>query len=171
MNQTLIVPDWLIAQEQEAKEIDRLLSSQWFLVRISGNGEVWRCSRCGCKHDFLTRFCVSRPWNGLTRGLWAYYKTVGAHGVEPFLPPAERARIANLGRMFGSLATAPDAATGHAQMARMLSTGERDVNIGAQALGVLEPITEAEARRFATLINARANHTVIRIPTSVAAGR
>lgn len=173
MNQTLVLPDWMLS-EQQACEVDRLLASEWFLVRIAGNGEVWRCGRCSCKHDYLSYFCVSRPWNGLTRGLYAYWKTVGTHGVASYLPPAEQARISRLSGFFGAM---PDLATSHPQMARALSTGERDINLSAQALGVLEPITPEEARRFATLINARANRTVIRLdprplpPLTVLPGR
>ncbi len=152
-----------IMTASEAVEMDRILASEWFLVKISGNGDVWRCNRCGCKHGHLTSFCVPIPWSGLTQGLYMYWKTVGLHGAEQYLPPEEQARHQRLSRHFGPLGKLPDLATSHPMMARSMGVSEGSTAIGAEAVGILEPITIADARKLGALINARAGRTVIHI--------
>jgi hypothetical protein len=141
-----------ILSPEQAKERDRILAGRFFLVRIAGNGDVWRCKRCRAKHTYLTLNCIEQPFSGLTRGLYAYLKTVGATGAEAFLNPTQRARLAAAARLLGSQ---PDLATSHPLTARSLHVAERDADVGCIALGVLEPITATKARQLAAAINSR----------------
>lgn len=155
---------WFLPSAETMAEQERLLAGRFFLVKIAGNGEVWRCRRCGGKHRYLTLMCVEQPFSGLTRGLYAYYRTVGVHGAMNYLTPAERSRYAELARMFGPLDT-PDLATSHPLMARSMGTGERDADLGAlsftatepssTALGLVERISRDKAARLAARINSR----------------
>lgn len=160
---TIARPDWMPTPEEEA-ERERILASQFYLVKIGGNGDVWRCRNCGGKHRYLTLRCIEQPWSGLTHGLYAYYKTVGAYGVESFMQPKEKARYDRLGAMFGETAALPDLASAHPQTVRAtIQRTEQDADIGAysfvarelsaHALGVLEPITRDVARRLVRRIN------------------
>lgn len=164
MTSPIVLPHWMMTREQE-KEQRKILAGRFFLVKIAGNGDVWRCRRCRGKHRFLTLGCIEQPFSGLTRGLYAYYRTVGMHGAESYLSPAERARYAALGRMFGPMAGVPDVATSHPLMARQIGTAERDADLGAltftatepssAALGLVEPISREKAARLVARINTR----------------
>src|SRR4051794_33358649 len=92
---------WFYPSAETRREQDRLLAARYFLVKIAGNGDVWRCRRCKAKHDYLTLMCVPQPFNGLSRGLFAYWKTVGAFGAERHLAPKEQSRLREMDRMFG----------------------------------------------------------------------
>lgn len=161
----LVLP-WFIPSAATVREQERILRGRFFLVKIAGNGEVWRCRRCGGKHRYLTLMCVEQPFSGLTRGLFAYWKTVGAHKAQAYLTPAERARYAELERMFGPAARGlPDFAAAHPQTARGVGTAERDADMGAislvatdpsaTALGMVEVISRDKAARLVERINAR----------------
>lgn len=159
----LVLPWWIPSPEQEA-ERRRILASRFFLVKIGGNGDVWRCRNCKGKHRYLTLMCVEQPFSGLTRGLYAYYRTVGIHGAESYLSQAEQRRYKRLKEAFGPL-NAPDVASSHPQMARSIGTAERDADVGAftfvatvpssTALGLVEPIDRDKAARLARRINMR----------------
>jgi hypothetical protein len=156
---------WFYPDAETEAERDRILRSRFFLVRIGGNGDVWRCRRCHGRHPYLTLMCVPQPFSGLGRGLYAYWKTVGAAAALTDLTPSERARLADLDRAFGPGAGLADLATSHPETARAVGTAERDADLGAYsfvasvqsstALGVVEPITRAEAARFVRRINLR----------------
>lgn len=156
---------WFYPDAETEAERERILRSRFFLVRIGGNGDVWRCRRCQGRHDYLTLMCVPQPFSGLGRGLYAYWKTVGAAGRLDDLRPSDRARLADLDRAFGPAAGLPDLQTSHPETARTLAVDERDADLGAYsfvasvqtstALGVVEPITKAEAARFVRRINLR----------------
>lgn len=134
----------------EIAERERLLATKYVLVRIAGNGEVWRCGRCNQKHSHLTLGCISQPFTGLDGGLYAYWKTVGDTGAVKFLSPVERERFNRLSGLFG---TGPDLATAHPLTARAINPGGRDLEYGAFALGLLEPIKRAEALSLVRRIN------------------
>jgi hypothetical protein len=154
MTPALMLPWWMPSPEAQL-ERERILASRYFLVKIAGNGDVWRCKRCHAKHRYLTLGCVEQPFSGLTGGLWAYYRTVGLHGAEAFMSPGERARYARMRELLGAVGRAPDLATSHPQMARAIATPEGDADIGAVALGLLEPIDRRKAQQLANAINAR----------------
>lgn len=163
MTSPIVLPPWLQTEEQE-REKHKILASRFFLVKIGGNGDVWRCRNCKGKHRYLTLMCVEQPFSGLSRGLYAYYRTVGVHGAESYLSPSERARYRRLAEAFGPL-NVPDVASSHPQMARSIGTAERDADVGAlsfvatvpssTALGLVEPIDREKARRLAARINMR----------------
>lgn len=163
MTSPIALPHWMMTEAQE-REQRKILAGRFFLVRIAGNGDVWRCRRCRGKHRYLTLNCIEEPFSGLTRGLYAYYRTVGVHGAEAYLSPAERARYAALGRMFGPM-NLPDVATSHPLLARRIGTAERDADLGAMtftatepsstALGLVEVIPREKAERLARRINMR----------------
>lgn len=164
MSPTLALPEWMVTEAQ-ALEQRRILAGRWFLVKIAGNGEVWRCKRCQGKHRYLTLMCVEQPFSGLTRGLYAYVKTIGMHGAEAYLSPAERARYRRLEHLLGPSGGAPDVASSHPLLARRFGTAERDADVGAftftarepsaDALGIVEPISRAKAADLARRINLR----------------
>lgn len=170
---TIARPDWMPTPEEE-KERLAILAAQFFLVRIGGNGDVWRCRNCGGKHRYLTLRCIEQPFSGLTHGLYAYYKTVGAFGAEAFMSPPERARYDRLGQMFEQTSRTPDLATSHPQLARQIGTAEHESDVGAfsfvatepsaYALGILEPITRDVARRLARRINATGIRPAFMVP-------
>lgn len=165
MTSPLVVPWWTPSPETEAEQ-ERILAGRFFLVRIGGNGLNWRCSPrkggCGGYHPYLTLRCVEQPFSGLTRGLYAYWHTVGAYGARRHLTLRERARYDTIDRMFGGT---PDLAELHPTTARAVGTTERDADAGAYvftatelsstALGVVEPITADKAARLARRINMR----------------
>lgn len=168
----LIVPDqdtelglpWFYPSAQTLREQERLLRARFFLVKIAGNGQAWRCKGCHGQHRYLTLRCIERPFSGLTRGLYAFWKTVGAYGGQRYLSPSERSRYAALEEMFGPARRLPDFSSAHPITARTLETGERDADYGAlslaaprlsaSALGVVEVIDQLRAYRFVERINA-----------------
>lgn len=101
----------------------------------------------------------------MTRGLWAYWKTVGVHGAEQHLPPSERSRLKDLDQVFGPASGLPDLASMHPGVVRGLAIRPQDADIGAysmaapsldaHALGVLEPIPVTLAQRYGRRINMR----------------
>jgi hypothetical protein len=148
----------LMTPEQE--RLDAIERARWVLVRIDGTGERWRCSRCNGKHVHFTVMCVPRPFRGLQEGLRAYWRhTTVADG--DLTPEQQRARD-TIARRLGFGAALPALAARHPETARALATTERDLDLGAWVLGTVEPITDAEARRLAATINARAHRPVIR---------
>ncbi len=150
-----------IMDAAEAARLDAVLDARWCLVRIDGVGERWRCTRCGCRHAHFTTFCVERPFRGLQDGLHAYWRSTAVPDAD--LSPEQRAARAEIGRTLGLGAVVPALADRHPRMARALATPGGDFDLGAWVLGTIDPITEAEARRYASLINARARQPVIRV--------
>lgn len=157
-----LIKSGILPSDEAYREQQRILAGRYFLVKIAGNGDVWRCRRCGGKHRYLTLMCVEQPFSGLTRGLYAYYRTVGVYGAESYLSPVERARYAELRRLFGD---APDIATSHPEFARQVGTADRDADVGAftftatepsaTALGLVEKIDRDKASRLVARINGR----------------
>ena len=161
MSTTLAALDAWIARR------DRLLASRFFLVRIGGNaglGEAWRCRNCGGRHRYLTSLCVERPFDGLAGGLFGYWRTVGATGAEAFLTPAQRTRLERIGAALGGA----DLARSHPETARALAVRPGDLDLGALALGVLEPIDARRAADLVRRINRRAGRDVLSLPGLVA---
>jgi hypothetical protein len=157
MGPRIMLPNWRIGTADEAArmqaERDRILASRFFLVRIRGNsgmGDVLRCRGCGGRHQYLTLACISQPFSGLTGGLFAYYHTLGVSGAVEALSPAQRARVQHIARVLNGQ---PDLASSHPRTARGIATAERDMDLGAVSLGVLEPVSRAEARRLVQRIN------------------
>jgi hypothetical protein len=160
-----ILLPWFYPSAESEAEQQRILASRFYLVKIAGNGDVWRCRRCHGKHDFLTLMCVPQPWSGLSRGLFAYWKTVGAHDAARHMPPSERSRLRELDRLFGPAAGLPDFASAHPETARGVGTSQYDADLGAYtfvasepsatALGLVVPITAEEARKYGRRINMR----------------
>lgn len=164
----LAIP-WFLPSPRALKDRERILASQYFLVRCSGNsgiGEVWRCRRCKGKHRHFTLFCVERPFSGLAQGLFAYYHTIGTNGAEAFLPPAERARLEAIAKQINP--GAADLATSHPNMARQMASGDRDADLGSVALGLLEPIRAEKAADLLRRINMRAGKEILTLPGLVA---
>jgi hypothetical protein len=158
----VILPDFSVGTPEQAIAIEqakiRLLTSKFFLVKTSGNaglGEGLRCRGCGGKHRYLTLRCVEQPFDGLNHALYAYVKTAGDTGAVAYMNPAQRARYEKAGRIFEPLGDTPDLATSHPLTARKLQGDVRDVDVGAVALGLLEPISKAMAQQLADRINAR----------------
>lgn len=164
----VILPDWSVGTVEQGAamqaERDRLRAASFVLVRIrgsAGTGDVLRCRGCNGRHEFLTLRCIPQPFSGLQGGLFGYYHTLGVTGAAMTLSPAERARFDAVARLFDGR---PDLAAGHPQTARIIATPERDVDLGAISLGILTPITKAEARRYADRINARGIHPPFTLP-------
>ncbi len=156
----LLLPWWLPSQKT-IDEREKILAGKFFLVRIAGNdsfGDPMVCvgadgvSGCGKKHKYLTLRCIEQPFSGLTGGLYAYWKTVGDTGASELLSPAQKSRYDAISRLFGPQ---PDLATSHPRTSQLLGTGPRDIDAGALALGVLEPISRAKAIEYARAINMR----------------
>lgn len=152
---------WFLPSEETLEAQRRILSSQYFLVRIGGNGgigEALRCDPtkggCGAKHQYITLRCVEQPFSALTGGLYAYFRAVGDNGLERALTPSERERFEAIKRQV-PFADLPDLATSHPEMARAGGLAPTDAQLSALALGVLEPIPPTLARRYAQRINDR----------------
>ena len=149
----LVLPPGVLSFEESA-ERERILASQFFLVRIGGSGEIGRCTKnraCNSKHRYLTLNCVEQPFSGITRGIYLYWRAAGAAGIVNSLSARQRSRYDEMTRLFGPR----DLAEAHPYTAQQLRTGELDMDIGALALGALEPITRAQAKRLADRINAK----------------
>lgn len=147
------VPGFLPTKEYLDKR-RKLLAAQFFLVRQGGKmGEVLRCSRCKGKHRHLTLMCVERPFDGLKNGLFAYYQTAGKSGAANFFSPQEMDRYEAIQKALGI--GVKDLAESHPRFVRDLKVAEGDIDIGAIAVGILEPISKAKAKALAWNINAR----------------
>lgn len=145
----------------EAARLYAIEQASWVLVRIDGEAERWRCNRCGCRHAHFTLMCVERPFRGLREGLRAYWHNTGLARPAD-LSPQQQQHKGLLDKMFDGKAP-PALAARHPEMARRLATPERDIDIGALTLGVVDPIDDQTARQKIARINARANRTVIRL--------
>lgn len=153
---------WFLPSPETLAEQRRIMESTYFLVSIRGTtsplGEWLRCDPkkggCGGKHEYITLRCCPQPFSGITGGLFAYWRAVGDNGLANSLSPSERARYDALTNALGGI---PDLAASHPELARTLTRGlaPNDAQIGAVALGILEPIPPTLARRYADRINAR----------------
>lgn len=150
---------WFMPTPEQIAERDRILRSQFFLVRTSANagiGETLRCRSCKAVHRYLTLLCVERPFSGLTGGIYAYYQTMGISGAIDSLTPVQRARLDRMVELISDRTpNGADLATGHPRTAASIGVAERDAELGAIALGVVEPISKARARQYVDRINAR----------------
>lgn len=123
----------------EYAEIERLRAARFYLVRNCGpvDGPL-KCGRCGVIHTYLTWMCIEQPFSGLDDALYAYTKVSRD-------PEEKRTLIEGLNALNGP----------HPMTAReLLGEGNREDIFGI-AVGLVEPISEATARRFARLIRAR----------------
>lgn len=147
------IPGFLPTKEYLDKR-RKILASRFFLVRQGGSlGEVLRCSRCKGKHKYLTLMCVERPFDELRNGLFAYYQTAGRSGAHNFFSPQEMDRYNTIQKALGI--GVKDLAESHPRFAKSLGVAEGDIDIGAIAVGILDPISKAKARALAWNINAR----------------
>jgi hypothetical protein len=48
--------------KEQQKQIDKIRAARWLLLR---NDHKARCGRCGAIHEYITRFCIERPFNTL----------------------------------------------------------------------------------------------------------
>lgn len=143
-----------------AARLDAIEQARFVLVKMD-QGEYWKCGRCGGKHSVpdvgpvLTRFCVPRPWRGLQQGLYAYYQHLGARATD--LSLEQRARAASIA------AEMPDLARSHPQAAQALMTRSGDLDYVGWLIGSVVEISEADARKYANLINGRAHRIVVKL--------
>jgi hypothetical protein len=158
--QTFTLPDgraWALPEfvrtPAEAAERDRLLAGRFYLVRQGSLGEIFRCGRCKNRHTYLTLMCIEQPFSGITEGLWAYYQAAGTPQAFLRMTPDEQRRVESVRRFLGPSAGLPDLSAGHPQFARGLSVDERDIEVGAVPMGVLEEIPASLAQRFVDRIN------------------
>lgn len=147
--------------EVDDPTVTAIVQARYCLVRNDGP-EKWRCSRCNCKHEHYTSFCIPRPWRGLEHALLGYWTNVGQTNPND-LTPAQRARLGALAPIFGRGKAPVPLATQHPRTARELGTAETDAAQGATILGSLDPITPLRARLLADQINARARGPLIRL--------
>ena len=137
------------------------MEGTYFLVRIGGNagiGDDLICDPkrggCGRKHQYISLRCVEQPFSGLTGGIYAYWRAIGDNGLVKSLAAPELARYDAMTNALGGI---PELASAHPELARTLTRGlaPNDAQIGAIALGVLEPIPTTLARKYARRINDR----------------
>ena len=167
---------WFLPSPGVWEEQQRILSSQYFLVRIRGNGGIGEAlvcdpkkGGCGAKHDYLTLRCVEQPFSGITGGLLAYYAAAGDPALVNGLPPSERLRLdamrralpGGVGRVLDGL---PDFATHHPEAARAMKLDAHDAQLAAVALGILEPIPSSLARKYRDRIRARGTRPRFDLP-------
>lgn len=153
MNDTRLRTSWFQPSKETILEQEALLASMYFLV-LQGDafGERLKCTECGRRHDYITLRCIPKPITGLANGLYAYYRALADNYTLGELHPKDRDRLEQIQEVIGQM---PDLASVHPQMARKLVTdiGPSDMKMGAVALGVLEGISETEAKRFEQQIN------------------
>lgn len=165
-----MLPAWLPSHAARRAKDERL-ASKYFLVRIAGNAgyDLMRCGRCNQKHPYLTLACKPQPFDGATRGVYAWFHALGLAGAQMHMTPAERKRFADLSRMFRL--GRQDFAASHPRTARGFQTAEDAVDIGAIPLGVLEPIPPTLAQRLLNDINATGIKPPLVVPGLVTNGR
>ncbi len=155
----------LILSPEQAAERDRILTARYFLVRQGSLGEVFRCRECGQKHPYLTLRCVEQPFSGIEGGLYAFYRVMGRPDVLGRVTAEERRRVAKIRRLFRPVVDLPDMTTAHSSIANFTARqdhlGERDAQIGAVALGILEPIPRSLAQRYLSRINMRGGNLTV----------
>lgn len=160
----VVLPDWSIGTPEQAAEMDaekrQLAANQFFLVRISGQWDRWRCRNCHSHHPYLTLRCIEQPFSGLTGGLYAVWKAVGAHEVLPTLSPAQRAKFDRVAGLFSGV----DLASSHPRTARGLAVAETDADLGAIALGILTPVSKAHAQALLDRINVYLRADPLKVP-------
>lgn len=159
-------PRFVKTIEQEQERL-RILAGRFFLVLIAGNvgaGERWRCKRCRGKHRYLSLMCVERPFSGVEGAIYAYFRHVGDSGVVSQLNPVARRRYERMAGLFAPVAGLPDLASSHPRMARRLYVPDRDMDMGALALGLVEPIPESLARKLVDRINGRGIKPPLTVP-------
>lgn len=154
-----------ILMSETAERLDAIERAKWVLV-VMDQGEHWRCRACGGKHRYqhygavFTRHCVPRPWRGIRQGLTAYFENLGAQNWADLSPEQVR-RLRTVAPRIGRADALPALAAHHPQMAQQLGTPASDVDYVGLLLGNLVEIDEADARRFANLINGRARRVIV----------
>jgi hypothetical protein len=141
---------WFLPSPEAQAERNALLTSQYFLVRIAGNGDVWKCKHCGAKHNYITDQCIERPFSGIDGGLYGYWYTININNAADALTEKDKERYERLKGIFGG---GPDLASSHPQTARSIGTEFNAGDKGAFALGVLVGITKKDAQDLQDRIN------------------
>ncbi len=149
----------LIPSKAEIEERDRILASQYFLVKQGSLGEILRCKRCGAKHPYLTLMCVEQPFSGITDGIWGYCHAGIKTSSYTHLAPDKRARFERIAAALG-----PNLADAHPELVRSMNIAETDVDSVSFALGVLEPITKMKAQQLVWRINAKGLRPPLIVP-------
>jgi hypothetical protein len=170
MTGTLVLPSWLPSFEERRRK-DEALARQYGLIRIAGNAgyDLMRCGRCRGKHAYLTLMCEPQPFDGATRGVYAWFHALGLAGAELHMTPAERQRFANLRRMLNL--GRQDFASAHPRTARQFGTAENDADVGAIPLGLWEPIAPTLAQRLLDRVNAKGPKPPLVVPGLITNGR
>lgn len=152
---TIVPLPYFLPTPAELEQAEKIRASHYFLVRQGSDAiaEVFTCKSCGAKHRYFTLNCREQPFSGITYGLYAFFKTVGAQNATAVMSDTQRARVDRLQRYLGPLGDLPELAQTHPQLARRLSTGERNLDILGTALGILEPISPRDAQRLLDRIN------------------
>lgn len=140
----------LIPSQEEINERERILRSQYFLVRQGSLGEILGCKRCGAKHAYLTLMCVEQPFSGLDGGIFGYCHAGLQTKSYTHLSPENRARFERIATSLGG-----NLADSHPELVRSMHIAETDVDSISFALGVLEPITKRKAQSLVWQINAK----------------
>lgn len=144
---------WFQPSDETMKEQEQILANMYFLVRQGSEfGERLRCGYCNGRHDYITMLCVPKPITGLAGGLYAYYRAVKDLGAEAAFNDAQRNRINEIHDLLSQM---PDLSKVHPEFSRkvVIDIGPKDMALGAASLGILEPISPTDARRFADKIN------------------
>lgn len=168
----IMLPSWLPSHAERSRR-DLALTRKYFLVRIAGNAgyDLMRCRRCNGKHPYLTLMCEAQPFDGSTRGVYAYYHALGLAGGELDMSPAERERFRAAAKLFGPAKDLPALHTSHPRTARELGTAEGDADVGSWPLGLLEPIPPTLAQRLLDRINAAGLKPPLVVPGLLTNGR
>lgn len=149
---------------EAAARLDAIENATFVLIRMD-QGEHWRCDLCGAKRHTqwgteyataFTKLCVPRPFRGASQALYTRLMNLG--GARPGdLSPSQRRQVQGIGLPAGDLAAA------HPRAAQSLGTPSGSVDYVDWLLGSAIPISEDEARRFASLINGRAYKRIIEL--------
>lgn len=147
-----------------AARLDAIENATFVLIRMD-QGEHWRCDRCGATRHTqwgteyataFTKLCVPRPFRGASQALYMRLRNLGG-ARQGDLSPSQQRPLQAIGLPAGDLAAA------HPQAAQRLGTAPGSVDYVDWLLGSAIPISEAEARRFASLINGRAYRQIVRL--------
>lgn len=149
----------LIPSQAEIDERERILTSQYFLVKQGTLGELMRCKRCGAKHLYLTLMCIEQPFSGITEGIFGYCHAGIKTSAYTHLRPDKRAQFERIASALG-----PNLADSHPDLVRGMNLPETDIDSISFALGVLEPITKQKAQQLVWRINAKGLRPPLMVP-------
>lgn len=149
----------IIPSAERIKRREAILASRYFFVRMAGGpvGEIWKCRECGGKHRYLTLRCKEQPFSGITGGLYGYFETIKDADALGLLTPLQQRRIRRLADDLG-MGDVTAFARAHPDRARKVAS-DRDLVMGAEVLGILEPVSRNMAQRYLDKINAAGGRT------------